>query len=358
MKIEELSLEEKIGQLFMVGLNEKSNDEITKLVQENKIGGVVLYRKNYSNYREMINFVNNIKMVSKQNCIPIFISIDQEGGRVNRMPQEIPNIKSAMKIAKTKNVKIAQKSGELLAKILKKTGISMNYAPVLDIKRFNEEHPIGDRCYGENKEDVIKYGIEVMKEMKKEGVISVIKHFPGHGLTKKDSHFKIPKITQKVEFLEQEDMLPFKIAIEEGADAIMVAHLILTQVDNKYPASLSKKVIKNYLIEKYNFKGLIITDDLKMMAVQFHYNMKKALTKAIEAGNDMVMIGLPYSKIKKLIKYLTKQVRKRKIEIERINKSVEKIVKLKQKYRINDEEIVEDNLEQIKEEIIKFNEKI
>lgn len=358
MKIDELSLQEKIGQLFMVGLDGKSNEEIIKLVQEYKIGGVVLYRKNYNNYKEMIDFVNNIKIANKKNFVPIFISVDQEGGRVNRIPQEIPNLKSAIKIARTKNIELVQKSGELLAKVLKETGISMNYAPVLDIKRFNEEHPIGDRCYGENKEDVIEYGIKVMKEMQKQGIIPVVKHFPGHGLTKKDSHFRIPRVTQKVEFLEQEDMLPFKIAIKEKADAIMVAHIILTQLDNKYPASLSKKVIQKYLIEKYNFKGLIITDDLKMMAVQFHYNIKKALLKAIEAGNDMVMIGLSYNKIRKLIKYLERKVIRGKIEIERVNQSVEKILALKEKYKIYDEEIGEGNLNKIKEEIIKLNDEI
>ena len=139
MKIDELSLQEKIGQLFMVGLDGKSNEEIIKLVQEYKIGGVVLYRKNYNNYKEMIDFVNNIKIANKKNFVTIFISVDQEGGRVNRIPQEIPNLKSAIKIARTKNIELVQKSGELLAKVLKETGISMNYAPVLDIKRFNED---------------------------------------------------------------------------------------------------------------------------------------------------------------------------------------------------------------------------
>lgn len=358
MKIENLSLEEKVGQLFMVGLEEKTNEDIANLIQENKIGGVVLYKKNYHTYEEMLAYVNNIKELNSKNSIPIFISIDQEGGRVNRMPQEIQNLKSATKLANTKNIEIVKESGKIIGEMLNKTGISMNYAPVLDIRKFKEKHAIGDRCYGENKKDVSKYGITVMKEMQNNGVIPVIKHFPGHGLTKKDSHFRIPKITQKIEVLEKEDMVPFEIAIKENAEAIMVGHLIIKDIDKNYPASLSKKVIQKYLIQKYNYKGLIITDDLKMMAIQIHYNMKKAVVKAIEAGNDIIMIGLSYKKINKIIKFIAKEVKNGKIEEERINKSVEKIIQIKEKYNIEDKKVNGFCIKEINEKIKKLNEKI
>lgn len=358
MKIEKLSIEEKVGQLFMVGLEEKTNEDIANLIQENKIGGVVLYRKNYHTYKEMLAYVNNIKELNSKNSIPIFISIDQEGGRVNRMPQEILNLKSATKLANTKNVEIVKESGKIIGEMLNKTGISIDYAPVLDIRKFKEKHAIGDRCYGENKEDVSKYGIEVMKEMQNQGVIPVIKHFPGHGLTKKDSHFRIPKITEKVEILEKEDMIPFENAIKENAEAIMVGHLIIKDIDKKYPASLSKKVIQKYLIEKYNYKGLIITDDLKMMAIQLHYNMKKAVIKAIEAGNDIIMIGLPYKKVNKIIKFIVKEVKNGRIKEERLNESVKKIIEIKEKYKILDQKVNGFSITEINEKIKDLNEKI
>lgn len=358
MKIEELSLEEKIGQLFMVGLEEANHTGIQEILQQYKIGGVILYKKNYHTYEEMINLINQLKEMNQLNALPLFISIDQEGGRVNRMPSEIGNLKSAMQIANTKDIELVKESGSAIGKMLHDAGISMDYAPVLDIKRFEEKHAIGDRCYGEKEEEVSKYGIEVMKEIQKQGVISVIKHFPGHGLTKKDSHFRIPKITQKIEILETEDMLPFEKAIKEGADSIMVGHLILKDVDRKYPASLSKKVIQTYLIEKYHYTGLIMTDDLKMMAIRLHYNMKRAVKKAIEAGNDIIMIGLPYKKVKKIISYITKQVKKGKIEIERINKSVEKIQKMKEKYQIQDKRVEKGRIDEINNVIQRINEKI
>jgi len=357
MNIEELTLEEKIGQLFMLGLEEKY-DKTPIMIKKYKIGGLILYKKNYNTYNEMLNLINKIKECNKQNPIPIFISIDQEGGRVNRMPKEILNIKSATKLVNSQNIELIKESGQIIGKMLNKTGISMNYAPVLDIRRFENSHAIGDRCYGKSKEEVSKYGIEVMKEIEKQGVISVIKHFPGHGSTKKDSHFRIPKITTKIENLQKEDMLPFENAIKENADAIMVGHLIVKEIDKKYPASLSKKVIQKCLIEKYNYKGLIITDDLKMMAIRLHYNMKKAVFKAIEAGNDIIMIGLPYRKVKKIINYIIKKVKKGKLDIEKINKSVEKIIKMKEKYNIKDEKVEGFSVKEINEKIKILNEKI
>lgn len=356
MKVKELSIREKIGQLFMIGIdNSEGFKGTTELIRNNRIGGVVLYKKNYKTYDELVKLVNDVKYANYQNYVPIFISIDQEGGRVNRMPPEIENLKSATKFANSKDKEKVISQAKITAKMLRETGIALNYAPVLDIRRFDETHAIGDRCYGQTKEEVGEYGITAMKTMMEEGIIPVVKHFPGHGLTRKDSHFRIPKIKQGIEELEKEDMVPFQKAIENGAEAIMVGHLIIEDVDKKYPASLSKEVIQKYLIEKYNYKGLIITDDLKMMAIRFHYNMKKAVVKAIEAGNDIIMLGLPYWQVKRIMRYIIKQVKKGKIPEERINSSVEKILKIKEKYQIDDEEVIGFDKDEINKEISDLN---
>ena len=355
MDIKELSLEEKIGQMLIMGLEDKEQKGIDNIIKKLKIGGIIIYKKNYNNYEQMLGLINNIKEMNVENKIPITISVDQEGGRVNRMPPEILNLKSATKFANSKDVELVKETGNIIGKMLSETGISMDYAPILDIRRFEEKHAIGDRCYGENKEDVEKYAIEVMKKIQQNNVISVVKHFPGHGLTKKDSHFRIPKIKEKIEQLQKEDMQPFEVAIKNGADAIMVGHLIIKDVDKKYPASLSKKVIQKYLIEKYNYNGLIITDDMKMMAIRLHYNMKKAVKRAILAGNDIVMMGLSYKKVDKIIKYIISQIKKGKISEERINKSVEKILRIKEKYNITDEKASGFDINKINEQIGKLD---
>lgn len=354
--IQKIDLEEKVGQMFLIGINEKQlTNKTIEMIQKYKIGGVILYKRNYDTYEEMLNLINKIKQINKVNKIPIFISIDQEGGRVNRMPKEFHNLKSALSFANTKDIELVRQSGEIIGKMLNNSGVNLNYGPVLDIKRFNENHAIGDRCYGIDSKEVSKYGIEVMKAMQNEKVISTIKHFPGHGSTTKDSHFSIPKIKTDINNLEKEDMNTFKNAIQNGADMIMIGHLIIEDIDKKDPASLSKIIIKGYLKEKYNYKGLIITDDLKMMAIRLRYSMKKATYKAIQSGNDIIMIGLDYNIVKKVIKDTIKKVKRNKINIERIDESVSKILEIKEKYNITDNTANGCNIEDINNQIDKLN---
>ena len=153
-------------------------------------------------------------------------------------------------------------------------------------------------------------------------------------------------------------MVPFIDAIKNDADAIMVGHLLIKDVDKRYPASLSKRFIQKYLIEKYKYKGLIITDELKMLAIQLHYSEKKAVEKAIEAGNDIIMIGLSTNRIRKIIKYIIKKVQKGKIDIKRIEESAEKIISMKEKYNVNDGKVTGVNIEEINNEIEQLNKKI
>lgn len=213
----------------------------------------------------------------------------------------------------------------------------MNFAPVLDIKRFEDDHALGDRCYGENKEDVTRYGIEVMKKLQKQGIVSVIKHFPGHGATKQDSHAFLPIVTKKMEKLEKDDMYPFEEAIKSGADAILVGHLLIRNVTGIYPASLSRKFIYQYLRKKYRYNGVIITDDLKMKAIKMIYGEDIAVKKAFEAGNDIIVFRFSKEEEKRVIENITDLVKKGKIKESRINKSVKRIMKLKEKYNLSDD---------------------
>lgn len=179
MNINNLNLEEKIGQMFSVAYEENYiTEELKILVQKYKIGGIILYRKSFIAYKDLIKFINDLKELNKNNPLPLFISIDQEGGRVNRLPKEIKNLKAPFYLTKNKDINIIKEASNITSKILKETGYNMNFAPVLDIKNFNEKHPIGDRCYGDNVSDVSKFGICAMKVFQNNGIIPVIKHFP------------------------------------------------------------------------------------------------------------------------------------------------------------------------------------
>lgn len=355
--MKDLTLREKIGQMLIIRIFGK---EITKeaktLIKEYKVGGVILYRKNYDTYEEMLNIINELKKINKEsNNIPLFISIDQEGGRVNRMPRELKNIKSAGKLAILNNIEALKTAGSITAEMLRDSGFNMNYAPVLDIQKFEDDHAIGNRCYGKNAEDVSKNGIEIMKELSKGGIIPVVKHFPGHGSTTKDSHFFLPVIHKSLEELEKEDIIPFRRAIGQNAEVVMVGHLMIKDVDSKNPASLSKKMINDYLRNECQYQEIVMTDDLKMRAISLKYGYVRATLRACNAGADIIMIGANYNTIIRAIKKIEKNIQKNKIDINKIDKSVEKILKLKEKYKITDEPAKGCNIKEINEKIEKLN---
>ena len=359
MDIDKLTIQEKIGQMIMVGMDTNYiTERIETLITKYKIGGIILYRKNFNTYQDMLNLIRELKTLNQKNKIPLFIAIDQEGGRVNRMPKELLNLPAANKIATIGGKEYVKKSAQITGEILKKSRFNLNFAPVLDIKKFSDDHPIGDRCYGENKEDVVKFGICAMKELQNSGIISVIKHFPGHGSTKIDSHRFLPIVSKNIEQLEQEDIYPFIQAIKNGADALLVGHLIIKEITGIYPASLSRKFIIEYVRRKYKFNGVIFTDDLKMKAIKFLFGASSAIEKAFQAGNDVIVFRFNQKEEKRAIEKITKMVESQKIKIGRINRSVKRIISLKEKYKISDSEEIEGvNVEEINKRIQEVRDK-
>ena len=328
-----LTLKQKIGQMLIIRIFGKAlTDDYKEIVKKYKIGGVILYSSNYDSYDEMLNLINEIKRYNKENNIPpMFVSIDEEGGRVNRFPKDIKSTPSAKKIKN--NHEVVRKIGNNTSKLLFKSGINMNFAPVLDIQKFEDNHSIGNRCFGANKDEVIENALPMMKAIQKEKIISVIKHFPGHGLVKTDSHHFLPRVSKKLREIYDEDLLPFYKAIDEGADAVLLGHIILNKIDFFNPVSLSKKAIKRLLRCRYD--GLIITDDIKMRSVRYRYGYKKALYKAINAGCDVILIGGSYSDVEYAINYVVKNAKPDTFEC--IEDSLVRISKIKEKYNINND---------------------
>lgn len=358
MEINELSIQEKIGQMIIIGMDTNYiTDRIKTMITKYKIGGIILYRKNFNSYEKMLELIQQLKDLNKDNKIPLFIAIDQEGGRVNRMPKEILNLPSANKIASLGNEELVKKSAELTGELLKKSGFNLNFAPVLDLKNFSNEHAIGDRCFSNDKEIVAKYGITSMKSLQEQGIISVIKHFPGHGATTKDSHYFLPIINKKLKSLEAEDMYPFEQAIYNGADCLLVGHLLIKNITGFHPASLSRKFISRYIRKKYKYNGLIFTDDLKMKAIKYIYGPVNSVVKAFKAGNDVVIFRFNKDEEKNAIEKVAKLVKHGRIKESRINRSVKRIINLKEKYNISDDMPDENiDIETFNSEILKIRE--
>lgn len=325
-------MKKKIGQMFIIRMNGKEiTNELVSLIRDYHIGGISLYSKNYDSYDDMYRLINNIKKINKQyNDTPLFIALDEEGGRVDRFPKDFKTLPAAKRLRR--DISFVNEDGLLIKEMLENLGVNLNFAPVFDIQRFDDNHIIGNRCLGETAQEVIKNGITMVK-LFDDKVIPVIKHFPGHGLVKRDPHFLLP--STNVNITDEEDIEPFKEAIKNNCPAIMISHILVKKMDRFYPASLSKKVIKDYLINELKYNGLIITDDLKMAAVNILYGYKKSCLKAIKAGNTALLVGGSYSDVMHCINYIEKKMDY--LVKENIELSYDKIINIKKKFHINDD---------------------
>ena len=271
--------------MLFVGLNTTDKNIIKKLIKEYHVGGVILYSKNYHNYQEMVRLINQIHTWAQEENYIVLIGIDEEGYRVNRLPKEFANLKSPF--AFRHNLNSITEHASIIAHILAKSTIHVNFAPVLDIKRFPDNHAIGDRCFGASANEVIQNTLPYIEEFKKENVIPVIKHFPGHGATKTNSHYLIPVIWRTKRLFE-EDILPFTKAIDKRIDAVMIGHFIIPQFSLLKPTSISAKTVK-YLRNNLHYSNIIMTDDLLMGPLKLA-NKAKLIKTAINNGINMVMI--------------------------------------------------------------------
>lgn len=333
MDFNSLSLEEKIGQKFMFGVNSDNIDILIELIKKYHIGGVVLYKKNYNNYQEMLSVIKKLKNANKDNKIPLFISIDQEGGRVNRMPTEIKNVKNIYDMSK-KDIELLYENGKVTGEMLSASGINMNFAPVLDLCENNNSKILYNRCFYGNIDDVNSASMKYIKGLHDNGIIPVVKHFPGHGVSKMDSHFIAPYVYNNKKILEKH-IKPFENAIKNGVEAVMIGHLAIRGMTDGLPASLSSSFIRKYLRERNNFNGLVITDEINMLSRNIIYRFSYT-TKAFLSGSDIILIKFKNKKNVKIIDNFIKYINNNREYVTEIDDSVRRIVDVKNKYNVND----------------------
>lgn len=355
MNINTLSFEEKIGQRFIFGVNSDNTDCIIKLIKEYNICGVILYKRNYSSYDEMIKVIKKLKSANKNNKIPLFIAIDQEGGKVNRMPKEIHNIKNIYDISKTSD-KLVSDTANIIGKMLKDTGINMNFAPVVDIYNNSNSRALYKRCFYGEYFDVIRNEKIYLSSLKNNNIISVVKHYPGHGASILDSHFFIPYVFDYKGILDKH-IIPFDEAIKSGVDAIMVGHLVIRKLTGGIPASISKNFIDEYLKNKFN--GLIITDEINMLKRNIFYKFIY-LRKALMSSSDVILVKIrDYEDGEMIINKYKNILENNKDYLNLLDYSVNKIIDIKNKYGINDSIDYDGiDIDNINGEIDKINSKV
>jgi len=339
MDLGNLNLEQKIGQLFLVAVNGQSVESGTREhFSKYPFGNFILFARNLKDYKRVRCFIDDLQSIAKQvSGIPAFISLDQEGGMVHRVRSGATHFPASMAIAAS-NISHVCEMGRIKGLELRRLGFNINHAPVVDVNNNPKNPVIGIRSYSDDPATVAKIAVQYIKGLQSSKVIANAKHFPGHGDTNLDSHLALPVIEHTMDRLNAIELLPFKEAIASGVDAIMAAHIIFKALDEKFPATLSHKVITELLRKELKFDGLVLTDCLSMDAVRRHYTMEKGCVLAINAGVDLLCLCTDYDVQISCYDAVLEAVKNGEILIAKIDAAVERILKYKKKYACGEAE--------------------
>lgn len=327
-KSKNLTVEQKVHQMFILGYEGENPLSCPKFINALKtgLGGVIFFTQNIF---EKEKFKNSVDIIKENSLIPPFLSIDQEGGRVERTLNLYggSHYLNAYDAAQ-KGESVVKQQTQWISEELRYFGLNMNFAPVLDVNTNPNNPIIGKRAYSSDPDEVIKFGKIVVETYLKNSIIPVGKHFPGHGETAVDSHLEMPELDMPLTELENTHIKPFKALIQD-LPAIMVAHVHYKAFDSqKIPASISENVIKNYLRKELGFKGLVISDDMVMGGIK-KFTPFEACKKAINAGVNMFIYRNSDDATLELIQQLVAAVEHGEIDIKLIDESINYIQSVK-----------------------------
>ena len=348
-----LSIEEKLGQLFIVGFPGKTvPNSLRNTVKEKRFGNFIYFGENVEKNLGVAAMSNQIQdLVLDEVGIPAFIAMDHEGGMVVRFTENATHFIGNMGLAATGNALNAYNVGKYSGMELRHYGVNLNFAPVMDVNNNPQNPVIGVRSFSDDPEVVSSYGINLIKGYSEANVLTTAKHFPGHGDTVVDSHYGLPKINHNKERLYEIELAPFIDAINAGVDSIMSAHIIFSAFDNELPATLSYKVLTELLREELGFGGLIITDEMRMQAIRDNFGVAEAGIMALKAGADMLLYAESTSTSVEAYNGVLNAIKAGEISEARIDESVYRVIKTKIKYGL-----FEDNQAKLNLDSEKFNE--
>lgn len=350
-----LSLKQKTGQMIVSGFEGiHLNSRTEKLIAEQGIGGLILFERNFQNPKQLKSLIEDLQSLVAPNSPPLFISVDQEGGRVARLKEPFTQFPPMCCLGEADSEDLAYRFGLAMGKEMRAVGINMDYAPVLDVHSNPDNPIIGKRAISSNPDVVARLGCKVIQGFQDAGTFAVGKHFPGHGDTSQDSHLTLPRVERTKDSLEQIELVPFAKAFQEGLDVIMTAHVVYPAWDKNSAATFSPAILKDLLRKKMGFEGLVMSDDLEMQAVT--QTPEEIPSLAINAGVDLFLICHDLSKVTQLQDNLIDGIETGKISHEAVDQSFQKIMKAKEKLAgLTQDEM---NLEQILEENQKLAEEM
>ncbi|GIP25746.1 beta-glucosidase [Paenibacillus sp. J23TS9] len=333
--MKELTLREKVGQLIVAGFPGLDIDEQTqRLIADYKIGNIILFAHNVKDKEQVRSLCTDLQAkITEHTGHPALISIDQEGGRVTRLPKEAVNVPGAMATASTGRPENAYAAGRITAREMLALGINFNLAPVLDINNNKKNPVINVRSYGDTAEIVTEYGLQMMRGLQEGGVLAAIKHFPGHGDTAVDSHLGLPSIDKSLEALAELELKPFQAAIDSGAECLTSAHILYPSIEkNQVPATMSRTIITDLLKDKMGYQGLVISDCLEMNAIQEFYGTAEGAVGALKAGVHLLFISHSGQLVMDAVERIEQAVESGELPIAIVDEAVAKVLFYRAKY--------------------------
>ncbi|NLD36240.1 MAG: beta-N-acetylhexosaminidase [Desulfatiglans sp.] len=324
-----------IGQLFMIGMPGLYLDEETEsLIREYNIGGIVLFKRNIDNPVQIAELCRSIQAASmKYHGNSILIAVDQEGGMVARLKGPFTIFPGNEAIGESsKSLKMAKEFARITAKEMRMVGLNMDLAPVMDVKRGIPDKHLGTRIFSDDPDKVGLLGGVMIETLQKNGVMAVAKHFPGLGLANFDPHQGNVTIKYESREIQKGQIKPFKKAVKKDVAGIMTSHAIYPDIDPEYPATLSHKIMTGILREKLRYKGLILTDDLEMGAIQKSIGVAQGAVAAFMAGADLLLICERQGYVVEAIELIRKRLFENELTMDRIMDSVVRIRDVRKDY--------------------------
>lgn len=317
---------DNFGQLIICGIKGTTLlPEEVDFIKNEKLGGIILFTHNFDNPAQLAELVNAIQ--KNRDEYPLFISVDQEGGRILRFKKHFTQFPSMMDLARTNSPKLIFEVHEILAKELAACGVNLSYSPCCDILTNPDNKVIGDRAYGTDAETVEKYISAAIRGLQTNGIMACAKHFPGHGDTSKDSHYDLPLVKTSIEQMKKREMIPFIKASKSRVEFMMMAHLMVDALDTKLPTSLSPKAYE-FLRQETKFTKIIITDDMEMRAIADRFSIEESAILALNAGTDMLLYRF-MEDAEKALKAIREATKKRVIKKEQLLEKLTRVERCK-----------------------------
>ena len=328
-----MTLREQIGQLFMMGFTGTTvTKDLASILKAYTPGGVIFFKRNLESVEQIVDLTNGLQKLSPRS--PLLVAIDQEGGRVSRLPGEFTIFPPCEQLGQCNSYELAYSAAATIAKELRAVGINMNMAPVLDVNSNPDNPVIGDRAFGATPEIVGEMGLATIAGLQENKVVACGKHFPGHGDTATDSHKVLPVVDADLRRLHDTELPPFQQAIRYGVASLMTAHVLYRALDPEAPATLSSAVIQRLLREEFRYYGVVFTDDLEMHAIIDHDGIGEAAVRAFVAGCDVLLICKDQERVMAAMQAMERAVQDGRITQDRLEQSLVRVTHLKARYLI------------------------